>query len=180
MTEDSLLSRCVYITASIAEREQRGPRDRELSWSMKAGLSYESQDQAVLYTAADLADQVGQSAAVLTRSLKKLQLAGILRPQKGPGGGWALARPAPSITVYNVYQALYDADQHPVRGAPAAGLDQANCPVRQGVARKLDQAYRDMAEACRVVMSAITISDVITESQYGLDAFFHALRPLEA
>ena len=82
MTEDSLLSRCVYIVASIAEREQRGPGDRDISWSMKAGLSYESQDQAVLYTAVDLADQVGQSAAVLTRSLKKLQLAGILRPQK--------------------------------------------------------------------------------------------------
>lgn len=180
MTEDSLLSRCVYIVASIAEREQRGPGDRDISWSMKAGLSYESQDQAVLYTAADLADQVGQSAAVLTRSLKKLQLAGILRPQKGPGGGWALARPAPSITVYSVYQALYDADQHPVRGAPAAGLDQANCPVRQGVARRLDHAYREMAEACRVVMASISISDVIAESQPGLDAFFHAVRPLEA
>ena len=117
---------------------------------------------------------------VIASSLHGLLFSLHLVSGAGPGGGWALARPASSITVFNVYQALYDADQHPVRGAPAAGLDQANCPVRQGVARKLDQAYRDMAEACRVVMSAITISDVITESQYGLDAFFHALRPLEA
>ena len=175
MAEDSLLSRMVYVVTSIAEREQRGPADRELSWSMSDGLRYNSEDRAVLFSAADLASVVGQSPVVLTRSLKKLEAAGILQPKKGPGGGWALARPAASITIYSIYAALYDADQHPVRGAPA-DMSDSNCPVRVVASQTLGQLYDAMAASCREAMDTLTIADVVGKAQRPLQQFFASVR----
>ena len=175
MAEDSLLSRMAYVVTSIAEREQRGPADRELSWSMADGLRYNSEDRAVLFSAADLASVVGQSPVVLTRSLKKLEAAGILQPKKGPGGGWALARPAASITIYSIYAALYDADQHPVRGAPA-DMSDSNCPVRAVTSQTLGQLYGSMAASCREAMDTLTIADVVAKAQRPLQQFFASVR----
>ena len=175
MAEDSLLSRMVYVVTSIAEREQRGPADRELSWSMADGLRYDGDDRAVLFSAADLASLVGQSPVVLTRGLKKLEAAGILNPKKGPGGGGALARPASSITIYSIYAALYDADQHPVRGAPA-DMSDSNCPVRVVASQTLGQLYEAMAASCREAMDTVTIAAVVGKARRPLRQFFDAVQ----
>jgi Rrf2 family protein len=54
----------------------------------------------------DLATTEGIPETFLDDILRSLRNAGILRSQRGPGGGWLLARPAAEITVADVIRAV--------------------------------------------------------------------------
>jgi Rrf2 family protein len=93
-------------------------------------------------TAAEVAEAGGMSHGFLSKALRALESAGVLRSGRGPHGGYRLARPSERITVLEVVEAV----DGPVRGevprwAPKVGqaLDgrlQAVCdaaaePVRE-------------------------------------------------
>ena len=66
----------------------------------------------------EIAGTGGLSESFLRKSLKPLVSAGVLRSARGPHGGYRLARPARSITLLEVVEAV----DGPVRGAaPGAG-----------------------------------------------------------
>ena len=175
-TAESLLSRMTYAVACIAEREGRSTEDQELSWSMTGGLKYNGNGNEKLFTAGDLAALIGQSAMVLRRGMARLEKAGIVRIRQGRYGGYMLGRPASSITVYSIYAALYDEDQHPVRGVPPVGLEQAHCPVRVVTAQHLRRLYADMAASCRAAMESLTIAEVARDGSDVLENFFDVVR----
>ena len=175
-TTESLLSRMTYAVACIAEREARSPENRELSWSMDGGLQYNDQGRAPLFTAGDLANLIGQSPMVLRRGMARMEKAGIVRIHQGRYGGYTLGRPASSITVYSIYAALYDADQHPVRGAPPVGLKQSHCPVRVVTAQHLGRVYADLDASCRATMESLTIAEVARDASHALENFFATIR----
>lgn len=58
-----------------------------------------------------LADALSASRAHLSKVLKTLCAAGLLTSKRGPNGGYALARPASSISLLAIYEAL----QGPIR-----------------------------------------------------------------
>lgn len=175
-TAESLLSRMTYAVACIAEREGRSTEDQELSWSMTGGLKYNGNGNEKLFTAGDLAALIGQSAMVLRRGMARLEKAGIVRIRQGRYGGYMLGRPASSITVYSIYAALYDADQHPVRGAPPVGLKQSHCPVRVVTAQHLGRLYADLDASCRATMESLTIAEVARDASHALENFFGTIR----
>ncbi|KHJ53711.1 transcriptional regulator [Aureimonas altamirensis] len=53
-----------------------------------------------------LARSMGTNPAVFRRTMAGLREAGIVRSEKGHGGGWRLCRPLREITLLAVYQAL--------------------------------------------------------------------------
>ncbi|MBX3232176.1 MAG: Rrf2 family transcriptional regulator [Labilithrix sp.] len=52
------------------------------------------------------ARQAESNAVVMRRTMAGLRRAGIVRSEKGHGGGWTLARPLDEITLGDVYAAL--------------------------------------------------------------------------
>jgi Rrf2 family protein len=53
-----------------------------------------------------LATRMGSHAVVMRRTMAGLRRAGIVRSEKGHGGGWTLARPLEDVTLADVYDAL--------------------------------------------------------------------------
>ncbi|MCW0199880.1 Rrf2 family transcriptional regulator [Sphingopyxis sp.] len=53
-----------------------------------------------------LARSMGTNPAVFRRTMAGLREAGLVRSEKGHGGGWRLSRPLRTITLLTVYQAL--------------------------------------------------------------------------
>lgn len=96
-------------------------------------------------TSAELARMMSTNPVVVRRTMAGLRDAGLVRSEKGHGGGWELARPLDEITLRQIYDAL---------GAPrliAMGIPLAHpgCLVEQAVNRSLGAAFAD-AEALLV------------------------------
>jgi len=53
-----------------------------------------------------LARSMGTNPAVFRRTMAGLREAGLVRSEKGHGGGWRLTRPLGQITLLTVYEAL--------------------------------------------------------------------------
>ena len=94
------------------------------------------------YTSEQIARMLRTNAVVVRRTLAGLRKAGLVRSEKGHGGGWTLARRLDEVTLLDVHRAL---------GEPrifAIGWDDADpeCAVEAGVNRALGDALQQ-AEA---------------------------------
>jgi Rrf2 family protein len=54
----------------------------------------------------EISGTLGESEAHLSKVLQRMVRAGLVRAKRGPGGGFELARPAESITLKEVYEAI--------------------------------------------------------------------------
>ena len=91
----------------------------------------------------------------LAKVLQSLSRAGVVRSQRGPGGGSVLARPAEDLTIYDVVQAV-----DPIRRITSCPLGLKShgsvlCPVH----RRLDDALALVERAFR----GSTIAGLLTE-----------------
>lgn len=91
--------------------------------------------------------------------LLDLRKAGILRSKKGPGGGYALARPASEIRIGHVVRVL-DGPLAPIRCASRTAfepcedcLDPAACAVRRSMTKVRD--------AIADVLDTMTLADMV-------------------
>ena len=119
-------------------------------------------DRGAPMTSEELAACLGTNPVVIRRILAGLREQGIVRSEKGHGGGWTLARPLSAITLRDVHEAL---------GAPtvlAIGnrAEAPSCLVEQAVNAALDDVF-DQAEAVLLAgLGAVTLD--------ALNADFHA------
>lgn len=79
-------------------------RDTRLSDVLHVLLHMDQVDD--LLTSHVLARSMGTNPAVFRRTMAGLREAGLVRSEKGHGGGWQLARPLSGITLLEVYEAL--------------------------------------------------------------------------
>ena len=96
-------------------------------------------------TSTELARMMSTNPVVVRRTMAGLREAGLVRSEKGHGGGWELARDLTSVTLRDIYDAL---------GAPrlmAMGIPLAHpgCLVEQAVNRSLADTFAE-AEALLV------------------------------
>ena len=89
--------------------------------------------------------------------LLELKHAGIVRSQRGPDGGYALARPANEISLADVIRAV-EGPIATVRGVRPDDIDY------DGAARALASVWIDLRTAMRGVLQDTTLADVVARS----------------
>ncbi len=103
--------------------------------------------------AADLARETSVPAQYLSKVLRRLVASGLLRAQKGHGGGFSLARGPSTIRVADVLEAL---DSAPIVGRCAFGWGKCNdaqpCP--------LHPVWSKLSESFQTWTSTTTLADV--------------------
>lgn len=110
-------------------------------------------------TSEALGRAMGTNAAVVRRTLAGLRDQGLVRSEKGHGGGWTLGRPFDQVTIADIYEAL---------GRPslfAIGHRDADptCLVEQAVNHHLDGALRAAEAQLLERMRAVTLADLAHE-----------------
>ena len=96
---------------------------------------------------------------VLRRTLAGLREAGIVRSEKGHGGGWSLARRLSEVSLGDVYDAL---------GTPTVfnigpRVESPGCLVEQAVNRALGQALEEAEARLRAQLRGISLADIAAD-----------------
>lgn len=110
---------------------------------------------------ARLAEYHGVPAAYLAKHLQALSRAGILESVQGPRGGYRLARPATSITVLDVVEAI-DGDEPAFRCSEIRRRGPTAQPASAyrlacGIHRVMD----DADAAWRASLRAVTVAELV-------------------
>ena len=123
-------------------------------------------------TSAELATCMNTNAVVVRRTMAGLREAGLVRSEKGHGGGWEIACDLSRVTLKDIYDAL---------GAPtllAIGiqLEHPACLVEQSVNQSLNAAFRD-AEALLIArLGDVTLAALADEFRARMAAHRKKMR----
>ena len=108
------------------------------------------------FTSEQIAKMLGTNAAVVRRTLAGLRRAGMVRSEKGHGGGWTIIRDLKDVTLLDVHRAL---------GSPrifAMANDSANpkCAVEAAVNVALDDAFMRAEALLTKRLSEVSLADL--------------------
>jgi len=107
-------------------------------------------------TSERIAQMLGTNPVVVRRTLAGLREAGLVMSEKGPGGGWTLARELASISLLDVYRALGE----PPLFAVGPALDDPACLVEQAVNVALEDAFDEAEALLRGRLGKVTLADI--------------------
>ncbi len=79
---------------------------RQCEYALQAVLYLALRPEGVRTSIHDLAKRIQIPHHFLAKTLQQLAYKGLLISQKGPTGGFALARPAKAITLFNIVEAI--------------------------------------------------------------------------
>lgn len=103
-----------------------------------------------------IAGSVNTNPALIRRLLLQLAKAGLTRAQRGAGGGALLARPADTISLADVYEAVQqDADLLPLHNSP-----NPKCPIGRHIRSTLDSHIAAAEVALRESLARTTLADL--------------------
>jgi DNA-binding IscR family transcriptional regulator len=130
-------------------------------------LEYWRREGMEFLTSEKLAKSVGSNPVSVRKVLGGVRDAGILRTGRGPGSGWALARPASEITLLDVHAALGLSGPFDLHASPP----DFSCPVGGGISQTLTAVYGlaelRMAEVLREVTIELMLEDILRVNQGG-------------
>jgi DNA-binding IscR family transcriptional regulator len=109
-----------------------------------------------------LARAMQTNPVVIRRIMAGLRERGLVRSEKGHGGGWTLARDLSAVTLRDVYEAL----GRPSLFAIGNRAEASACLVEQAVNGALDQVLHDAEALLLARLGEITLA--------ALSADFHA------
>ncbi|MDP3385355.1 MAG: Rrf2 family transcriptional regulator [Phenylobacterium sp.] len=139
--------------------------DSRLSRMLHALIHMDRHDGAL--TSEHLAQMLSTNAVVVRRTMAGLRDQGLVRSEKGHGGGWALSRGLSEITLLDIYRALGD----PRLFAIGLADDAPSCLVEQAV----NAAVADTLSAAEALVIArfgeVTLADIARD----FDARFAAV-----
>jgi Rrf2 family protein len=104
-----------------------------------------------------LADSVNTNAVVIRRILSELRRAGLVKTQKGAGGGATLSRPPKEITLDAVYRAV---ECGPAFSHHPQHPDQ-RCPVGRKIEQVLEEVFSSVETALQAALARRTLADVL-------------------
>lgn len=110
-------------------------------------------------TSEALATSLRTNPVVVRRTMAGLREAGIVRSERGHGGGWYLDCDVASITMRDVYVALGE----PVLLLPQIGSENADCIVEKAVNHALAEALGDAQALLVDRLSSISLADLSAE-----------------
>lgn len=123
-------------------------------------------------TSEAMAAQTGSNAAVVRRTMAGLREAGLVRSEKGHGGGWTLARPAAEISLADVYAALGE----PTVIALAHRTESPGCVVEQAVNRAMADAFTAAEQLVLARFRAVTLADLAADVRSQMPRRNHVRR----
>ena len=109
----------------------------------------------VLATGEELATAQRLPVKFVENTLVELRRAGIVVSQRGPEGGYRLARPADEIALADIFRAL-EGPLAEVRG------ERPEDTVYEGAAAHLQEVWVAVRAALRLVLESVTLADVLT------------------
>ncbi|MDP9440704.1 MAG: Rrf2 family transcriptional regulator [Actinomycetota bacterium] len=101
-----------------------------------------------------LATTQGVPVKFVENTLVELRRAGIVASQRGPEGGYRLARPADEIAVADIFRVL-EGPLAEVRGERPEDM------VYDGPAAQLPQVWVAVRAALRLVLESVTLADIL-------------------
>ncbi len=101
-----------------------------------------------------LATAQGVPVKFVENTLVELRRAGIVSSQRGPEGGYRLARPADEIAVADIFRAL-EGPLAEVRG------ERPEDTVYDGPAEHLQEVWVAVRAALRLVLESVTLADIL-------------------
>ena len=108
-------------------------------------------------TSEEVAASINTNAVIVRRSLGDLQRAGLVTARRGNGAGFSLGRPAPEITLLDVWLA--------VSPEPLLALHHSEpnleCPVGRGIRPVLTDLYEEATDAFRAALARWSVTDVL-------------------
>jgi DNA-binding IscR family transcriptional regulator len=115
-------------------------------------------------TSEALAKAMDTHAVVIRRMMSGLRDHGLVRSEKGHGGGWTLARDLATISLRDVYDAL----GQPSLFAVGNRAEKPKCLVEQAVNAALDQAFDDAEALLLSRLGDVTLAMLNTDFQKRL------------
>lgn len=107
----------------------------------------------------DLAYSANTGAVVIRGLLSRLSEAGLTKSQMGAGGGALLARPAETIRLLDVYEAVEDTELFTLHRTPPC----ENCAVGGNILEALRPTLENARKAMEVQLSHVTVADIAAE-----------------
>ncbi|MBV9787194.1 MAG: Rrf2 family transcriptional regulator [Chloroflexi bacterium] len=117
-------------------------------------------------TSEELAKAMHTNPVVVRRTMAGLREAGLVRSEKGHGGGWSVARDLEAMTLYDVYAAI---------GAPtpfALGnrTESPGCLVEQVVNESLDDAFKEAETILMARLRTVSLAALAVQFKHRLTA----------
>jgi len=125
----------------------------KVDYGLRALCSLADSDNPL--TSEALATSQGLPAKFLESILNDMRRAGLVTSQRGPDGGYRLARPAEEITVADVMRPL-DGPLAEIRGL------RPEAASYQGAAENLQAVWVAVRASLRSVLDEVTIADIIS------------------
>jgi DNA-binding IscR family transcriptional regulator len=110
-------------------------------------------------TSDQIAASVNTNPVVVRRTLAELRAAGIVAGRRGPGAGWQLARPAESISLADVWDALGADEPFGLHHTPP----NQGCPVGRGIRPALTRTYAGVGDAIRAELARTSVADLLVD-----------------
>jgi Rrf2 family protein len=127
----------------------------KVDYATRVLLALAAAPAGTLTTGEALATAQGVPVKFVENTLVELRRAGIVASQRGPDGGYRLARPADEIAVADVFRAL-EGPLAEVRG------ERPEDTVYEGPAAHLQEVWVAVRAALRLVLETVTLADVLT------------------
>src|SRR5262249_20314331 len=106
---------------------------RSSEYAVRAAIFLAGQNPGVLVMSKDIAEQTGIPAPFLAKLLQRMTRHGLLRSNKGPNGGFGLAKPAGQVTLLEVLDVLGESKE--LLSCPLGATrceDEAGCVMHTG------------------------------------------------
>src|SRR5262249_17272813 len=134
-------------------------RDSRLSLALHVLLHMSETDQAV--TSETLGPMMKANPAALRRTMAGLRDGGIVRSEKGHGGGWSLARKLKSVTLADVYSALGASALFSIGHRDA----RTKCLLERAVNRAVGGALAEAEALLLERLRSTTVADVLADAR---------------
>lgn len=131
-------------------------RNSRLSGVLHALLHMADKDAAI--TSDELAVCLATNPVVVRRTMAGLREAGLVRSERGHGGGWHLARPLAQITLREVHAALGEPGLVPDTPQP-----ESPCLIEAAVNDALGEAYAAARAVIVGRLAEITLADLAAD-----------------
>ena len=133
-------------------------RDSRLSITLHALLHMAERETI---TSEELAACLSTNPVVVRRTMAGLREAGLVRSEKGHGGGWSLVRDLATISLADVHAALGE----PALFAIGNRTEAPGCVVEQAVNAAMDGALRDAEALLMQRLERISLADLSNDFQ---------------